>query len=141
MIIHQIKIHRFFASNPLVRALVIIPHLPQSVLVTPFLRTPKLHHVKQFLVIRPMRPLDKTVLPRTGPAALSMDQSQFVDHEPFEPRLPFRMGGEAHGEFGGVVGPDEKKGGSMSSAPCKNAATVSDRWSGRISEYFSRVRR
>ena len=141
MIIREINIHRFFASKPLVRALVIIIHLPQAVLITPLLRTRKLHHVKQFLVIRPMRPLDKSVLPGTGPATLRMDQAQFIDHEPFEPRLPFRMGGEAHGEFGGVVGPDQKKGGSMSSARRKKAATVSERWSGRISEYFSRVRR
>jgi hypothetical protein len=51
------------------------------------------------------------------------------------------MGAKPHGELVGVVGPDEKKGGSRSRARFKTPATVADFRSACISVYLSRVRK
>ncbi len=96
--------------------------------------------MEQFLIVCAMAPFHDAILPRTTRFAFAMNQVQLSSCA-LECTHPFWMKTILHREFEGVVGPDEKNGGSRSSARLRTPATVSDFLSGCISVYLSRVRR
>jgi hypothetical protein len=129
-----------FPPETLMRTPGVVFEIPKLQLVSPHLGVGESHDMEQFFVVGPMAPFHDAVLPRTSGFAFAMNQSHFV-HQLFKGAFPLRMGAEPHGELVGVVGPDEKKGGSRSNARFKTPATVADFRSGCISVYLSRVRK
>jgi len=118
----------------------VVFEIPELQLVSPHFGVGEPHNMKQFFVVGSMAPFHDAVLPRTTGFAFAMNQPQFV-YQPLKGAFPLWMGAEPHGEFVGVVGPDEKKGGSRSSARFRTPATVADLRSAWISVYLSRVRK
>jgi len=96
--------------------------------------------MEQFLIIRPMTPLNDPVLPGRMRPAQTVDQTKVMDFD-IKSGFPFWMSAEVHAELESIVGPNQKKGGRLSMARFKTPATVSDFRSGWISEYFKRVLR
>ena len=95
---------------------------------------------EQFFIIGPMAPFNDAILPGASGTDSSVHQIEF-QNKSFKGAFPLRVGTEFHSELKGVVGPDEEKGGSKSSARFSTPATVAERRSLWISEYLTRVRR
>jgi len=124
----------------LMRSRVIIGHFPQPVLIPAFFRTTEPQDMTTCFVIRAMAPFDNTILPRrpglNGPVLNPKRPRQAL-----KGGSPLRMSAIAHRERHRIVGHDEKKGGNRSHARRRTPATVCDRESWWISEYFTRVPR
>ena len=107
----------------LVRSAGVVLVFPQPQAVLALFGVGEPFAMKQLLVVRTVAPLNDAVLPRAVRGAARMDKFQGLGH-PLERGFALRVGGEAHGEFVGVVGPDQKRGGSRSIARRKTPATV-----------------
>jgi hypothetical protein len=118
----------------------IVFEIPELQLVSSHFGIGESYDVEQFFIVGPMASFHDTILPRTTRFAFAMDQTQ-LDYQLLKGAFPLWMSAEPHGELVGVVGPDEKKGGSRSSARFRTPATVADFRSACISVYLSRVRK
>jgi hypothetical protein len=118
----------------------IVFKIPEFQLVSPHFGIGESHYMKQFFIVGAMTPFNNAVLPRAARFAFAMDQPHLT-YQSLKGAFPLWMGAEPHGEFVGVVGPDEKKGGRRSSARFRTPATVADLRSAWISVYLSRVRK
>lgn len=139
-VLRQINLHGGSSPETLMRTPGIVFEIPELQLVSPHIGVGESYDMEQFFVVGPMAPFHDAVLPRTSGFAFAMNQPHFVC-QLFKGAFPLWMGAEPHRELVGVVGPDEKKGGSRSSARFKTPATVADFRSGCISVYLSRVRK
>jgi len=138
-ILSQVNLHWGSSPDTLMRALGVVFEIPELQLVSPHFGVGESPDMEQFFVVSPMAPFHNAVLPRTTRFAFAMDKPHFL-YQSFKRAFPLWMSAEPHGELVGVVGPDEKKGGSRSSARFKTPATVADFRSACISVYLSRVR-
>ena len=118
-------LHRRPAPQALVRPAGIVFLFPQPQPVAPLFGVREAFAVKEFFVVRPVASLDEAVLPRASASAATMEQIQLGDR-PLEGCSALRVDGELHGEFEGIVGPDQKKGGSRSRARRSTPATVAE---------------
>jgi len=139
-VLRHINLHGGSPPESLMRTPAVVFEIPELQLVSPHFGVGESHGMEQFFVVGPMAPFHDAVLPRTTRFAFAMNQPHFF-YQPLKRTLPLWMGAEPHGELVGVVGPDEKKGGSRSSARFRTPDTVADLRSVCISVYLSRVRK
>lgn len=116
----------------------VVTHFPETVLIAAVFRAGESKTMKTFLIIRPMTPFNRAILPRRTrldcPMANAKSVSSLLKSCP-----AFRMSRISHRKGHRVIRHDEKTGGNRSQACCHTSATVSEVKSGWISEYFRRV--
>ena len=118
-------LHRCSARQALMRPTGVVFLFPQPQPVASLLGIREPLAVEQFLVIRAVAAFDEAVLPRAAGSREAVEQLQ-LGGGLLEGRLSPRMEAEPHGEFEGVVGPDQEKGGSRSRARRSTPATVAE---------------
>ena len=139
-VLGHINLHWGFSPETLMRTSSVIFEIPELQLVSPHFGIGESHDPEQFFVIGPMAPFHDAVLPWTTRFAFAMNKPH-LGYQLLKGAFPVGMSAKPHGEFVGVVGPDEKKGGKRSSARFRTPATVADFRSAWISVYLSRVRK
>jgi len=122
------------------RSLRAIIHLPQPQLVATLFGVGEPHLVETFLIVCPVAALNKAILPRAAFVDQLVDASEFLKAD-LKRCFSIGMSCVAHRENHGVIGHDEKKGGSRSRARLRKSATDLEVQSRRISEYLSLVAR
>ncbi len=124
-VLRHINIQGSTAAQSLMRAAIVVFKLPQLQPVPSVLGIDKRFSVKKFVVVGSMTALNDTVLPGTAGTNSAVQQPQVRDYF-FKGTFPLTMKAQLHCEFVGVVGPDEKKGGSISRARLSTPATVAE---------------
>ncbi len=125
VILRHIDIHGNTAAQALVRPPGVVFEFPEFQPIFPLLRIDKLFPIKEFFVVRAIAAFHNPILPRTSGTDSPMQQMK-VSNEFFERTLTIPVEAQLHREFVGVVGPDEKKGGSISNARLSTPATVEE---------------
>ena len=124
-VFRQIDLGGGSIAKCLVRPSCVVFELPKFQPIFSFFRTDEPLPMEELFVVGAIASLDNAVLPGTARADGSMQQVQLQDR-PFKGAFSFRMSAEFHREFQGIVGPDEKKGGSKSKARWSTPATVEE---------------
>ena len=125
-IVREVNIHRGAPSQALVWSPGVVLVFPELELIPPVFGIDKPQAVKQLLIVRAMTAFDDAVLPRRARSAQTMNHVQGRDRS-IKSGQSLGVPTVLHREFDGVVGPNEKKGGSRSKARRKTPATVAER--------------
>jgi hypothetical protein len=106
---------RSFIADALMRAMTVILHFPQPMLIPSLFGTGKTHLRKAFFIIRSVAALDDAISPRTRFFDQSVNSARFFNRFG-KARFSFRVSSVFHREIHRVIGESYKKGGRLSNA-------------------------
>ena len=106
---------RSFIADALMRAMTVILHFPQPMLVTTLFGTGKTHLRKAFFIVRSIAALDDAISPWTRFLYQSMNSTGFFNGF-FKSRFSFRVGSVFHRKIHRIIGECYEKGGKLSNA-------------------------
>jgi hypothetical protein len=122
-IVMAVDVERNLVVQALMRAVVVVFHLPQLQLVATFFRVTETKLVEQLLFVGSIAALDKAVAPGLAFVDQGMDTATAFYHFG-KTSFAFGVSRVMHGETHGVIGEGDKKGGSTSIDRLKTSAMV-----------------
>jgi hypothetical protein len=106
---------RSFIADALMRAMTVVLHFPQPMLIPSLFGTGKTHLRKAFFIVRPVAAFDDAVSPRTRSPDQRVNSARCFNRFG-KLCFPFRVSSVFHREIHRVIGENYKKGGSFSTA-------------------------